>query len=393
MNGTLRDPKIGLIAGRTENVLTFRIPALMNVWVLIASRKGGHYYPALALHRYLSKRGYNSHLINFLDESWIFALADSVGRWGDLNLKPLYRFGYRNLQKNSTGFKGLYRVFEGLMLRVQNPLPKMVEKYGKPDVVLSIQPEMNVIAHAFKKVADRFFTAIIDLLPHGLWVSPSVDMYFAPNEEVSESLPRYGVRRERVALTGLPIREEFSKVVKRKKEEVRRELGLPKEGTTVLIMAGLLGKMIDFEKVLREIRELNLFAVVIFGKNERLVERYANLPNVKALGVVENVYDYMWASDILISKPGSVTIAEITALGKPSVLITPRAGSLQEHRFANLVQRKGAGVWVKDEGDVVRGIKEVMERYGDMSRKSFEMGKHHLKALQNIERRLKWQEE
>ena len=58
------------------------------------------------------------------------------------------------------------------------------------------------------------------------------------------------------------------------------------------------------------------------------------------------MHELMWASDAVISKPGSVTMAEVLALGKPLVAISPRAGSAQELRFAAFLRQNAAGVWI-----------------------------------------------
>ncbi len=63
---------------------------------------------------------------------------------------------------------------------------------------------------------------------------------------------------------------------------------------------------------------------------------------VRALGFVENVYDYMHAADVLVTKPGGLTTAEALVAKIPLVLCKPLPG--QEERNARVLVEAGAAL-------------------------------------------------
>jgi processive 1,2-diacylglycerol beta-glucosyltransferase len=88
-------------------------------------------------------------------------------------------------------------------------------------------------------------------------------------------------------------------------------------------------------------------AVVICGHNEDLVERVKALSagmrsDVRVTGFVDNVYDFMAASDVLISKSGGVTVSESLAEELPMIIISPIPG--QETGNASFLIKEGAAL-------------------------------------------------
>ncbi len=63
---------------------------------------------------------------------------------------------------------------------------------------------------------------------------------------------------------------------------------------------------------------------------------------MRALRFVDNVYDYMHAADVLVTKPGGLSIAEALVAGVPLVLCKPLPG--QEERNARVLVRSRSGV-------------------------------------------------
>ncbi|RKZ22498.1 hypothetical protein DRQ16_02355 [bacterium] len=95
----------------------------------------------------------------------------------------------------------------------------------------------------------------------------------------------------------------------------------------------------------------------------------------------------MWMSDVVVSKPGSVTMAESLSLGKPMVVITPLAGSMQEIRFAKFLEEKGAGIWIKraeEAGDALRYILSSHSTIENMKENAKALGRLSLNGCRNI---------
>ncbi len=378
-----------------------------HLWVIYSSRKGGHTYPCKALYDFIEK--YHSErffprLINLLDFSRIMSFIDTLGRYGDLKLKKVYKYGYKNLQKKNPVMIGSYRFAQAVLYEASRTREKLYYLYNKPDIIISIQPEINAISGVFKDwfKAD-FHTAIIDLAAHGLWINDDVDHYYVANEIIKRELIDYRVPEEKITVSGMPIRHSFTLTAKRPRLKIKQQLGLKLKTATVLMMGGLLGTMIDFYGAVKSILDarLDVQIIVVCGKNREVYNRLNELKSqtripLHIFGVVSNVDELMWASEIVVSKPGSVTIAEALSLARPMVVISPRAGSAQELRFAQFIRDNGAGEWLKDAvglGECIKGVLQDKRRYQTMCEKARLLGGHSLHAndiiLNQIDRSLK----
>lgn len=339
--------------------------------------------------------GYGAQLINALDLSWYMSMVDSFGRLGDLRLKSIYRMGYRRLRENSRTFISLYHFTTGLFYHYGKMRNKLTKRFGQPDIILSIQPEVNAAARLFKAwFSVPFHTIIIDLAIHGLWINQYIDKYYVANEPLKNDLIEYGVPEHMVVVSGMPLRRGFSKVVGRRVSAVRKSLGLSPELGTVLLVGGLLGKMLDFPGAIESIidTKIPLQILAVLGKNEADRKKVMALKAkckypIHTFGTVSNMDDLMWASDVVISKPGSVTMAEALSLGKPMIVLNPLAGSAQELRFARFLEENGAGLWIKSVKELGTALREMTgntEKYSQMCQQAKNLGHYSLTANQTI---------
>jgi processive 1,2-diacylglycerol beta-glucosyltransferase len=368
-----------------------------TIWILYSSRKGGHAYPSRSIHSYLTgkEKEYCSHIINTLDLSWVLSFMDTLGRVGDLKLRTIYRTGYRSLQEDSRIMKGVYRFVEHIIYDYSKVRHKLIRAYGRPDIVISIQPEINAVAHLFKSwFVVPFHTVIIDLAVHGLWINDCIDKYYVPTEPLRREIVSYGVPADRVMVAGMPLRSGFSTVVKTSVSTTKKKLGLSRDLQTVLLIGGLLGKMLDFEGLIKSIAEMQMpiQILAVFGENE-LARRHAMALKhhykypMHLYRTVTNMHELMWASDVVISKPGSVTMAEVLSLGKPLIAINPLAGSAQELRFARFLEENDAGTWINDPTELGAALKNIIgcqDRYRQMSKNARALGRYGLTANKTI---------
>lgn len=172
---------------------------------------------------------------------------------------------------------------------------------------------------------------VTDLHPHGIWLWPGVDHYIVADGESVGALRRRGCRAT-VSSPGIPVHPDFSKVAERKL--LLGRLGLP-DRRTVLVLSGGEG-VGDLPAALDSFAgfpgELTLIAIA--GKNATLLEachRWARTHEsrwltVRTMGFVDNMADWMAASDVMVTKPGGLTLFEAMALGKPLVLLPARGG-------------------------------------------------------------------
>jgi processive 1,2-diacylglycerol beta-glucosyltransferase len=132
----------------------------------------------------------------------------------------------------------------------------------------------------------------------------------------------------------------------------------------VLLMGGGLG-IGPLARLMRALDgvELPIAAVVIAGRNKRMERRVLAAAEgvgypVRAMRFVDNVYDYMHAADVLVTKPGGLTAAEALVAQLPMVLCKPLPG--QEERNARILCEAGAAVRSRTVGDLAETVSAVL---------------------------------
>ncbi len=143
-------------------------------------------------------------------------------------------------------------------------------------------------------------------------------------------------------VTGNPVRRE---IINADKAEARLKLGLDSR-PVVLSFGGSLGAQRINEGVAdlvaRSAKDKAYQHIHAYGKYgsffpELLKEKGADLdnsPNLDIREYIDNMAECMAAADIVISRAGAITLSEIQALGKPSVLI-PSPNVAENHQYHN----------------------------------------------------------
>ena len=231
-------------------------------------------------------------------------------------------------------------------------------KAQPPDVVVSVHPLMVRAAIAARRqssflVDKPIVTVVTDLVDvHRVWVADGVDHYVAGSEAAAATLMRYGVARQRIARLGIPLRPEYGRrhvpttppgpddlteseeAKPASQTEMRRRLDLDPELPLVLFMgggagAGSLVKRVRAVAALAQQTGREFQIAVVTGSNVRsrnALEGIAWPLPVRVYGYVPSTADLMIAADIVATKPGSVTVSEALAVGRPLVLSRPAGG-------------------------------------------------------------------
>lgn len=256
--------------------------------------------------------------------------------------------------------------FEGLFL---DKLLELLYR-ERPDAVIATHPLCAQLVSRLKEKAGLqekygldlpLFTCVTDISSHPEWINRNTDCYLVPSQEVRESLTGKGVDPAAVCVTGIPVREEFrdlnfceTRACRRndqKRERKMREL---------LIMGGGLGLLpaaTAFYEALSEIPDTHI--TVITGKNEKLFRRlYGRWENITVVGYADRVWDYMSRADMVVTKPGGITLfesifAQVPIFSWPPVLC-------QERNNARWLVGRGIG-WVAQEENCAREISEILQ--------------------------------
>ena len=215
-----------------------------------------------------------------------------------------------------------------------------------------------------KKTCDFLLAGVItDFAIHQLWIYKQVDLYFVANAELKQELVEKGIEVGAINVTGIPIAPSFNVV--QDKEKIGLKLGLDLNKHIILIMGGGLG-MGGVKDTLQSLEQLaeEIQILVVAGENDCLqdsLQKFAlkSRHHIKIWGYSDNIQELMAVAQLLISKPGALTISEALAMELPMILCEPIPG--QEKENAQFVETKGAAVWVKNKKDIPEVVAEYLK--------------------------------
>lgn len=183
-----------------------------------------------------------------------------------------------------------------------------------------------------------------------------VDKCFVPSDALYQAALQRQLQPHQIVQYGLPIRKGFwsqpvssssdsdlissggsnqdNESKKERQHRLRRTLGLDETIPIVLVVGGGdgMGGIIDISKELgyelSRTSNLKSQMVVICGKNQYAKEQLEQVSDwgtnviVHIKGFVNNMDEYMKASDVLVTKAGPGTIAEASICGLPCMMFS-----------------------------------------------------------------------
>jgi processive 1,2-diacylglycerol beta-glucosyltransferase len=223
------------------------------------------------------------------------------------------------------------------------------------DVAASFHPDWVIATHPFALsawagVADRTFGVVgvlTDLSVHRFWYEPDADAYAVWLPGMRQDLVRWGLPEDRIWVTGIPIRPEFSSV-------------RPRFEGPLVVMGGGLG-MGPIERTVMRLRALDRPLRVVCGKNERLfdrLERRFRSDQVTVYGYVDNLPAVLDGAALVVSKPGGLTVAETAASGIPLLI----SHHLPGQECVNLSRLRRLGLAVASEHDLLTAARTLLRR-------------------------------
>lgn len=200
---------------------------------------------------------------------------------------------------------------------------------------------------------------ITDYSANKIWFSPFVRRYFVGHEHTRQGAPEAAAE---MIISGLPLHQKFLK--EKNTEEIKNKLNIPTGRPTILLLAGGDG-LIDSSHIASQIlsgaNNLNLIAIA-GKKNQKIYEKLNRLqPGANHFQVIkftEDIDELMRIADIVISKPGGLTVNECLHLGKPLLMINPIPG--QEEANAEFIEKYNYGVRLRPGEKVTDWINKIL---------------------------------
>lgn len=219
-------------------------------------------------------------------------------------------------------------------------------------------------------------------------LSKKADKVLLATEDAKKHLPA----TDRCIITGNPLR---SNIEIEERNAARERLGLP-EGFTILSFGGSLGanriteavaELIAWEGRKGGINHIHSYG----GKGKELFYNALQASGVTEdtsrhifRDYIDNMYTCMCAADLIISRAGAMTITELTAIGRPSILV-PYPNAAENHQYYNALtlSNANAAVLIEDKDlTKARLVDEVSKLFADRERLSL-MEENSKKSAKN----------
>jgi processive 1,2-diacylglycerol beta-glucosyltransferase len=243
-------------------------------------------------------------------------------------------------------------------------LSKLIKDF-RPDCFIATQAFPCGVTGDFKEKFGckiPLIAVVTDYYPHRFWIHDAINKYTVASLEAKKLLVRQGVPEEKIKILGIPISVKFLTSYPRK--AIAHELGVSGSLPAVLLMGGGLG-IGPIKKIAKELDRLpfNFQTIVICGRNKRLYKWFVRNKRkfkkaIYPFGYVEFVHKLMDFCDIIITKPGGVTVSEALSKGMAIVITTPIPG--QEERNVKYLLKKGVIVKGEESGSVSEAVSSFL---------------------------------
>ena len=333
--------------------------------LLAGGGTGGHVYPAIAIANKIKEHNPDCEILFVGTKNGIE--SEIVPKAG-FELKTVTVQGFKR-KIDLDNIKRVFKLCKGL-----EQSRRIVKKY-KPDIVIGtggyVSGPVLFNAAMNKRVTivheQNSFPGVTNKILSKEKVATKVLTSF---EDSHKRFPE--ASQDKLVLTGNPVRKE---ILNSRKFIARKNLGISEDKKMVLCYGGSGGSE-EINDAMRLVIENMVKEDVAFifatGKvyYDEFIETIKDIelkPYQRVMPYLDNMADGLAASDIVIGSAGAISLAEITALGKPSIII-PKAYTAENHQEYNAksIESQGAGIAILEKDLTPQSLNEaVFKLLGD----------------------------
>lgn len=344
--------------------------------VMSGGGTGGHIYPAIAIVEEIKRRHPDAEILFVGTEHGMerkiipssgypiryITVSGFDRRHPAKNIKVLndLRQGMKEARNILQTFRPDYAIGTGGY--VCGPVIRAAYKLGIPSYIHEQNAFPGLTNKLLSKHVDRVFLAFDD-----------ARRYFkVKNDPVT---------------TGNPVRQAFTKVTR---EEARRKLGVSPDDFVILGFGGSQGArcindiMLNVAERFADRQDIRIFFATGRGYYKTIIEnRHPEANHITYLEYINDMPVYLAACDVAVTRSGALTVSEVTASGRASIMI-PSPNVTSNHQFFNakVVADRGGAVLIEEkdlsEGQVSGVIETLMadrERLRSMEKAAASLGR------------------
>ncbi len=328
----------------------------MKILVIHATAGAGHKKAAEAVfHGLQAKGGHNALLVDALDLTnpffkssyapvYTFLVTRLTWAWGFL-------FGALDIPVLQPLVRGIRRVYNGFNAQA---LQKFMVKENFDAVITTHFLSAEVCAYLKRtgKIKSKIICVVTDFDVHRIWVNEGIDLYTGATEYTKNKLISLGVPSDKVFVTGIPTDPKFTNHPDT--AAIKQKLGL-KDGMVILIATGSFG-MGPIDTLMKILENYQL--LIVCGNNKQLYERLKPLagPHAHVLGLVDNMDELMSVANVMVTKPGGLSISEALVKRLPMLFFSAIPG--QETNNIKVLESLGASQGQSTLPQIARSIQE-----------------------------------
>ncbi len=311
----------------------------LNV-IIAAGGTGGHIFPALAVAEQLDKlvAGY----VNFT----------FIGSADRMESKLVPEMGYEYHSIEISGYSGLSFSLFKLPFKIYKAIRKcrQIIRDKHADVVLAAGSYISYppgAAAAKEKVPLALMEANVNPGKAIKMLANRAGLIFTSFRETEQYFnPSV---KQKLRYFGNPVRKDILNMTERKQALEKFELAPDKK--TILVFGGSLGaRSINeiIEKMLPKLEELDVQVIWQTGKTYDPPDSPPQ--NIKIHEFIKDMASAYAAADLVVSRSGATTVAEICIAGKPSILVPlPAAANNEQYENARILAEKNAAILIDND--------------------------------------------
>ncbi len=303
-------------------------------FILSGGGTGGHIYPALAIANELKSR--------FPNAEFLF-----VGAKDKMEMQKVPQYGYK--------IEGLWIAGLQRKLTLQNamfPFKLMDSLWKSRKIIKKFNPNVVIGTGGF---ASGPLLQMANMLNIPTLIQEQNSFPGITNKLLSkkankicvayENLERF-FPREKMILTGNPVRQDLIEIESKKTEAIHY-FNLDPNKKTLLVLGGSQGARRVNQLIEKELDNLNALKIQLIWQCGKLYfddfKKY-NSDHVQVLAFIDRMDLVYAAADIVISRSGASSVSELCIVGKPVIFI-PSPNVAEDHQTKNaksIVDKKGA---------------------------------------------------
>ena len=305
--------------------------------VITAGGTGGHIYPAIAIANKIKEKEPKSEIL-------YIGTHDRMEK----DIVPSLGFKYEEIKINGFSKSILKNFFNiKLIVKAQNRCLELIKEF-EPDVVVGVGGYVTYpVIKASKKMGIPTFIHEQNSIPGrtNRILEKHVDKIGLSLADSKE----YFKYQEKCILTGNPSSESALEI----KAIPKTKYGLNHKKKSVLMVQGSLGSTSMNEKMKDFLTTIDNEAYdVLYITGKSSYDKFAKnkfSKNVHIVPYVENLAGLIKDIDVIVSRAGATTIAEIIALQKPSILIpSPYVAHNHQLYNASSIIKANAGEMIEE---------------------------------------------